>query len=37
MSFFEFFCFLLISLKQKKGGKIFSAQKKRIEKRNPSV
>jgi hypothetical protein len=34
---YEFFGFSLISLKGKKRGKIFSAQKKRIEKRNPAV
>jgi hypothetical protein len=34
---FSFFGFLLISLKRKNRGKIFSAQKKRIEKRNPAV
>jgi hypothetical protein len=33
----SFFVFFLIFLKRKKRGKIFSAQKKRIEKRNPAV
>jgi hypothetical protein len=33
----SFFCFLRISLKRKNRGKIFSAQKKRIENRNPAV
>jgi hypothetical protein len=34
---YEFFGFLWISLKRKKRGKIFSTQKKPIEKRNPAV
>jgi hypothetical protein len=35
--FLSFFVFCEFLLKRKKGGKIFSAQKKRIVKRNPAV
>jgi hypothetical protein len=37
MSFFEFFCFFEFLLNEKSEVKFFSAQKKRIEKRNSAV